>query len=118
MTNSERQPKACTSTPPTLGPTAAANAPAALHSATEVPRRSAGVSASRMASEAGIIVAAKAPWTARAASSTGTLGATRADERERGEPADADAVQRAPADHVGQPPGGGEQRGEQWSRRR
>ena len=76
MTNSERQPKACTSTPPTLGPTAAANAPAALHSATEVPRRSAGVSARRIASDAGIIVAAKAPWTARAASSTGTLGAS------------------------------------------
>jgi hypothetical protein len=37
-------------------------------------RRSAGVSLSRTAKEAGIIIAANAPWSARAANSTATLG--------------------------------------------
>jgi len=72
--NSDRHPNACTSTPPTLGPTAAANAPAALHTPIDAMRFSAGVSVRTIASEAGIIAAAAAPWSARATSSTGTLG--------------------------------------------
>ena len=75
ITNSERHPKAWTSTPPRLGPTAAASAPAALHSATDLVRCSAGVSANRIASDAGIISAAIAPWSPRATSSSGRLGA-------------------------------------------
>ena len=61
ITNRDRQPNVCTSTPPTLGPTAAAKAPAALHTPIEAILRSTGVSVSTIASEAGIIAAAAAP---------------------------------------------------------
>ncbi len=61
MTNTDRQLNHSMRTPPMLGPTAAPNAEAALHTPIELARRPAGPSRRRIASEAGIIAAAPAP---------------------------------------------------------
>ncbi|GAA4994771.1 hypothetical protein GCM10025734_25000 [Kitasatospora paranensis] len=62
--------------PPTVGPTAAASAEAALHRPMDFTRPSAGPSSSRIAREAGIIAAAPTPCRTRVPIRTAMLGAT------------------------------------------
>ena len=70
--NTSRQSVACTSTPPSEGPVAAATAPVAPHSAVAVARCSIGNSGSSSPSEVGTSTAAPAACTTRAATRTGT----------------------------------------------
>lgn len=70
-----RQSHHSTSSPPMLGPTAAARPPAADHAPRAAARRAGGVWASTRPSAAGIIPAAAAPWRARARISRSAFGA-------------------------------------------
>ncbi len=72
--NTACQLNASTSSPPRLGPTAAAAAPAALSSEIDMTRRSAGVSSRSTDSDAGTMTAAPTPWIALAAMSSGSVG--------------------------------------------
>ncbi len=75
-TNTARQSISLTSRPPSEGPAAAAMDPAAPQIPMASARFSAGVSDRTSPSAAGIMPAAPMPWTARAAMSSSTLGAT------------------------------------------
>ncbi len=75
MKNTQRQPTASTSRPPSDGPRAAATAPVALQIATAVARFSTGNSGSSSASEVGTRIAPAAAWRMRAATSNSADGA-------------------------------------------
>jgi hypothetical protein len=62
--------------PPITGPAAIARPPIAPQRPTTAPRRSAGNAAVSKVSDSGMIAAAPMPWTARAASSKPTVGAS------------------------------------------
>ena len=73
--NTERHPKASTSTPPRAGPAAVASEPAAPQAPMAAARPAGGVAASSRPRAAGIMPAAAAPCTARAATSHERFGA-------------------------------------------